>query len=431
MNLGRLPLLIEGLTAAAKARPHGTDETQILAHPWVPSSGSRSSTRTKTRVLPRRASDSGRTPLKRASTSQTQDLPKGGIRLGDSDLREPRATSAKSRSPSAQTQTREFVLHLSGSHHPPSAVHKRKPTWDAESGKKHPHEIEGEHDKVGKEFASGLHAKVAKATSGEAHEILNKIWQRRHKVNPRDTEQETHLVQLEKEKDNPRGGKFPPLMIRTPKRGGAVRPTGNPYGIPHDMPGKDHPDESVRWRAKRIEDRGHANSLAAAFTARKERIEGKRRSTPKVLVRRLRNLKTGAEHTHTSFPTKPSPPIPPGHELVHSVMSEWDARRPLLLELVNVTGNSFLSKFPAGSSINGAPGDKEPHKTATTTAKVGLVSVQRGVVPDKKKREIEIPKPEPIPPGRDGITKQFERQPANPGGVTTVVSLLKRTGLSG
>jgi hypothetical protein len=102
------------------------------------------------------------------------------------------------------------------------------------------------------------------------------------------------------------------------------------------------------------------------------------------------------------------------------IVSSVFYREPLLQEFVT---NSFLSKFPAGTRISGAPGVQG----VTDTSNIGLVSAQGGVVPDKKKRDLKIPKPEELPKGRDPITKQLERQPSNAGMASPLLGRLSRT----
>ena len=92
----------------------------------------------------------------------------------------------------------------------------------------------------------------------------------------------------------------------------------------HAVPGMHHSDDSVRQRAWKLSARNQANSLGGK-TDRKT-------PEPKALVKVLRHRKTGAYSTSTSFPDRPHVPTPKGHDVVHSVMSEWLTRRALLFE---------------------------------------------------------------------------------------------------
>jgi hypothetical protein len=228
----------------------------------------------------------------------------------------------------------------------------------------------------------------------DAHKELDKIWSRRHKLNPRDTE------------------------------------TKNKHMLPHDMPGTKHSDKSVRERAWKMQAQAQANTLGDSYTKRGSRG----RTTPKVRVRVVQNRKTGARNTTTSWAHKPGERVPAGHDVVHSVMSEGLKRSPLLLELV---ANTFLSKFPPGSSVYGVPGSAPTHKRAQTTAKLGMVTQQGGVFTGKKHQKLHDKKIKTKEKcykqaGRDRISQELcDSQPVVTGGVTTGLSMLKRTRLGG
>lgn len=108
-------------------------------------------------------------------------------------------------------------------------------------------------------------------------------------------------------------------------------------------------------------------------------------------------------------------------------------RTPLLTELVTKAmganpGGAFATGLKPGDPITSHPRDQRDLPTtprkggAVTTRDVGHTANTGAWVPDKKRRGIKIPEPEPLPSGRDPITKQFEKwQPSNTGGVLTVV----------
>jgi len=113
------------------------------------------------------------------------------------------------------------------------------------------------------------------------------------------------------------------------------------------------------------------------------------------------------------------------------------ARRALLIELV---ANTFLSKFPPGSSVYGVPGDSPTHKRAQTTAKNAMVTQQGGVFPGKKHQRLhdkkikaqEKKRKKRKKHVRDAITKEMAAtQPTAAGGVLSGIAMLKRTALRG
>lgn len=103
--------------------------------------------------------------------------------------------------------------------------------------------------------------------------------------------------------------------------------------------------------------------------------------------------------------------ILPAQKMVSSTLY----RGPLLQEL--------MSTFPAGTRISGAPGVQG----VTDTSKVGLVTDQGRVVPDKKKRELKIPKPKKLRNVRDPITAELEQQPSFAGMASPLLGRLSRT----
>ena len=90
------------------------------------------------------------------------------------------------------------------------------------------------------------------------------------------------------------------------------------------------------------------------------------------------------------------------------------ALAPVLTELAMTTASAWRSGLNAGDSILGAPGDKGPHKNATTSAKVGHTAVGGAAVPDKEKRKIKPPTSKIPKRTWDPITKELEKQSAFP-----------------
>jgi len=153
----------------------------------------------------------------------------------------------------------------------------------------------GEERKYDPRFPTRLHHDVHKMSPEEAHKTLDKLWDRRHDVNPA---------------DRPRKAEAP-----------------NKYMLPHAMPGMHHPDKSVRERAWKMAAQAHANTMGASYSQPKTG----RRTTPKVLAKVMQHRKTGERHIATSFPTKPGERRP-SYDVVHSVKSEWLTRTNLLAE---------------------------------------------------------------------------------------------------
>jgi hypothetical protein len=100
-----------------------------------------------------------------------------------------------------------------------------------------------------------------------------------------------------------------------------------------------------------------------------------------------------------------------------------DTKKGARTQNIRIQENAFMSRFPAGTRISGAPGVQG----VTDTSNVGLVSAQGGVVPDKKKRELKIPDMTKLPKGRDPITKQLEKQPSFAGMGNPIFGRLTRT----
>ena len=335
-------------------------------------------------------------------------------------------------------------------------------------------------------FPSQLHHDVHKMSTKDAHGELDKIWNRRHKVNPADTDRESFQGKEHYTKTDSTGSKSKgtqPALIA--KRGSPVL-TGNKHMLPVSMPGRHHPDESVRKRAWKMQAQSLANSVGDSYSSR--RSSGKRRSA-RVKVRVVKGV-DGKNYTQTAYAHKPSTPLGKGEDVVHSTMSEALMRTPLLIETLtqmaathaaplektqiimprsepesldkprkkrrtdtvrlprqnaekivkesdlvrtpmlqefvahpsNSTGNTFLSTTKPGTRISGAP------STTNDTGKVGLVSKQGGVVPDKKKREVKLPDLSKFGKKRDAITDQLAKlQPSNTGGVLTMIARSRAT----
>lgn len=284
----------------------------------------------------------GRTPLLlEAPTAQRTVDPRAvtqssaRVVVRQSDVRAPSTGTSKtqSRSPEARSASGEpFTIQLSKSRYPVRPPAKKEQSkskqddykWDFDSGKKDPHEISGEHSiPVDRKHKTGLHHRVATSDGWDAHKILGKIWDRRHETNPRDVEHETHLVKTP--------SKFGPVTVRTRKPGGAASPTGNKYMLPHDMPGRDHKDPSVRARAWRMTAQAQANSLGNSYT-KADPKPGERRSKEPAQVHVVRHKPTGRMETRTTFHGRKFQHPGKDYDVVHTAISEWLARGALLLE---------------------------------------------------------------------------------------------------
>ena len=93
---------------------------------------------------------------------------------------------------------------------------------------------------------------------------------------------------------------------------------------------------------------------------------------------------------------------------------------------------AWVTGVKPGSSILGAPGDKDPHKSAFTTASTGFGTNLGSAVPSKAMREFlkkqDKKKPCTSYKGYDAITRELaDGQPANRGGVATGLAMLKRS----
>lgn len=485
MNLGRAPLLVEGLPARKQVDPRAA----------------------------------------------TRDAPR--INLGPDDVREPKPRprrqggglglagwgSAPPSDSRVDSREKSFSIPLSQSTLAKVDQHNRVSR-------------DSDEEKLDSRFPTPYHRSVHQMPADKAHAELDKIWSRRHDVNPADQPDE----------DRP----------------------ANKHRLPLRMPGLHHPDQSVRDRAWKMQAQSEANAAGDSYTQRDRAQRGAKRTSPRVKTRVVQG--PSGRYTSTQFPNKPSTPLPKGHQIVHSTISEglrrgallaeglpatseprrtpplssdddvkrklqsatpevaarlrqslafreklrstkqWEPpaseapteklkavdpnaktrimrpaghrteilrppghktqvalttvqqksptavlpaakvpdldepksgaktqnlraqrtewtklpRTPILQEFV---ANTFLSKFPAGTRISGAPGVQG----VTDTSKVGLVTAQGGVVPDKKKRELKIPDMTKLPAGRDPITKQLEQQPSNAGLANPLLARRTRT----
>ena len=202
---------------------------------------------------------------------------------------------------------------------------------------KEKHTIQGEHDQPprGSGHKSGLHVRVAKSKDGwDAHTVLGQIHARRHEVNPRDTMRSGKLQTVK----SPEGVSYQRLLPS-----GKPKATGNKYMLPHDMPGTDHKDPSVRSRAWRMQAQAQANTLGDSYTGNAPK-KGERRSKAPVQVHVVRHRPTGRMETRTTFHGKERQDFGKDYEVVHTAISESLTRRALIFE---AHPTAFFTKQPA------------------------------------------------------------------------------------
>lgn len=460
MNLGRTLLLAEGVplrNSREPSPPSGLSNTGIAR-----SSGRWGSESEKTR--------SGFSiPL---SKSTQQAMSKNSRSSGDS-----KSDSHASFSSEGETRDMKAPKAKSGSR-VRGYGSSSGPTLDAVASDKQSKQQKA----LNQKFPSEHHSKVHFSSPEDAHKELDKIWSKRHAVNPDDkdytTKQSGELVKT-------RGGglrKEPKLKFSSKKE------TGNKNMLPHSMPGIHHSDKSVRERAWKMQAQAQANSLGDSYSRRDP--SGKRR-TPRAKVRVVQHS-DGSRYTQTSFAHKPSEPLPRGHSIVHSTLSEGLTRRALLcetrrretrrlpkkpkrlvtqvlprqpeeplasssaptkrmrtarlprqspakpntpLEELVTAGNVFATGLKPGDPITSStPRDQRnlaptPRPGgAVTTRDVGHTANTGAWVPDKKKRDVKIPDLSKLPKTWDAITTQLaSMQPSNTGGVLTMIARSRPT----
>ena len=273
---------------------------------------------------------------------------------------------------------------------------KKPVSFDFSGAPKTKHAIPGEHvTPADKRYPTGLHARVAKSDGWDAHELLNKVWDRRHEVNPRDVEHETHTVETPL--------KFGPVKLLRPKEGGKVTPTGNKYMLPDNMPGKDHADPSVRQHAWRMQAQFQANALGDSYTGPAPK-PGQRRSKAPVKVHVLRHKQTGDFTTRTTFHGREQQDFGPDHEIVHTAISEALSRSALLFEGLPQTKQrpSFLTRITqklkaAGDVLRGVVGASRGSDVAVRTPSAVIRSSSGGSAdPKAVTRTIKRPGGQPL-----------------------------------
>jgi len=283
MNLGRSPLLIESMPQRQTVDPRA--KTQIL-----PKTGPRLGQSDAREPVKTRGATSTSAPLNLGDSSSSDDAAKG---KSDFHISLSQHTIKRMNRPGSEAKTK---IMRAG----PGTTQVLSDPSEKSSV---PHDAR---------FPTQLHHDVHKMSPKDAHKELDKIWSRRHKENPRDKNPE---VDFNKLGDDNR-----------PSLTGQMKKTGNKHMLPHVMPGIHHADKSVRERAWKMQAQAHANSVGDSYSSRTP--EGKRKSA-RAKVRVVQGA--SGRYTQTQWAHKPSIPLPKGHSIVHSVISEWLKRTKLLL----------------------------------------------------------------------------------------------------